>query len=194
MADTKKKESKTTEKKAAPVTKKAAPVKKAEPAKKATPVTAAPAKKPVAKAEPAKKATDEITEAAISGKGMFEVKRANDGRYMFNIRAGNTQVIASSQMYTAMASCRNGIKSVGVNAPIAPIEDQTLSTVNKEKCPKVQIYFDKAGKYRFNLLAANGDNILSCTQGYTQKSSCKNGINSVIKNANATIVLPGDDD
>ncbi|MBQ9098195.1 MAG: DUF1508 domain-containing protein [Clostridia bacterium] len=124
---------------------------------------------------------------------MFAIKRANDGRYMFNVHAGNTQVIASSQMYTTMASCRNGIKSVGVNAPIAPIEDQTLTTVNKEKCPKFQIYFDKAGKYRFNLLAANGDNILSCTQGYTQKSSCKNGINSVINNANAVIVLPEED-
>ena len=125
---------------------------------------------------------------------MFEIKRAGDGRYMFNVRAGNTQVIASSQMYTSMASCRNGIKSVGVNAPIAPIEDQTLATVNKEKCPKFQIYFDKAGKYRFNLLAANGDNILSCTQGYTQKASCKGGINSVIANADATVVLLENDD
>ncbi|MBQ8357535.1 MAG: DUF1508 domain-containing protein [Clostridia bacterium] len=125
---------------------------------------------------------------------MFEVKRASDGRYMFNVRAGNTQIIASSQMYTAMASCRNGIKSVGVNAPIAPIEDQTLATVNKEKCPKFQIYFDKGGKYRFNLLAANGDNILSCTQGYTRKSSCQNGIKSVINNANAAVVLLGEDD
>ena len=32
---------------------------------------------------------------------------------------------------------------------------------------------------RFNLLEANGQNILACTQGYTQKNSCKNGIRSV---------------
>ena len=82
---------------------------------------------------------------------------------------------------------------MGTNAPIAAIEDQTLSVINEEACPKFQIYFDKAGQYRFNLLAANGQNILACTQGYTQKSSCKNGIKSVINNAHATIVLPEQD-
>ena len=153
MAETKKKDTKAAAKaepakKAAPA-KKAVAAKKEEPVKKAAPTKKAePPKKPVAakKEEPAKKAApakkaepvkkaEEITEAAVGGKGMFAIKRANDGRYMFNVHAGNTQVIASSQMYTTMASCRNGIKSVGVNAPIAPIEDQTLTTVNKEKCP-----------------------------------------------------------
>ena len=137
---------------------------------------------------------EEITEEAAASRGKFEVKRTSDRRYMFNVRAGNTQVIASSQIYSSMSACRNGIESVGKNAPIAPIEDQTLSSVNEEKCPKFQIYFDKAGKYRFNLLAANGQNILACTQGYTQKSSCKNGIQSVINNASAAIVLPSNED
>ncbi|MBE6605323.1 MAG: DUF1508 domain-containing protein [Ruminococcaceae bacterium] len=104
---------------------------------------------------------------------------------MFNVRAGNTQIIASSQIYSSMAACKNGIASVGANAPVAAIEDQTLQTINEEKCPKFQIYFDKAGQYRFNLIASNGQNILSCTQGYRQKGSCKNGINSVMVNANA---------
>ena len=171
-----------------PVAAKAAPAAKTAPAKKA---------EPVKKAAPAKKATpvlDEIAEDAVITKGKFEIKRTSDRRYMFNVRAGNTQIIASSQPYSSMTACRNGIDSVGTNAPIAPIEDQTLSSVNEEKCPKFQIYFDKSGKYRFNLLAANGQNILACTQGYTQKSSCKNGINSVINNAHSAIVLPSDDE
>ena len=134
-------------------------------------------------AEVAEAPAEEIGEEVAKSNGRFEIKRASDGRYMFNVRAGNTQVIASSQMYSSMASCKNGIASVGVNAPLAAIEDQTLQTVNIEKCPKFQIYFDKAGQYRFNLLAKNGNNILSCTQGYRQKASCKNGIKSVIANA-----------
>ena len=158
--------------------------------KKAPAAEKAPVKKaPAPKEAPA----SENAEVTLAGKGLFAIKRAGDGRYMFNVHAGNTQVIASSQMYSSMSACRNGINSVGVNAPIAAIEDQTLSSVNEEKCPKFQIYFDKAGKYRFNLLAANGQNILACTQGYTQKSSCKNGIKSVINNAHATIVLPEED-
>ena len=155
---------------------------------------------PKAAAKPAPKKAAEVKEAPAAQadptttKGKFEIKRTNDNRYMFNVRAANTQVIASSQIYSSMTACRNGINSVGVNAPIAALEDQTLSSINEEKCPKFQIYLDKGGKYRFNLLAANGQNILACTQGYTQKSSCKNGINSVINNAHSAIVLPSDDE
>ena len=146
-------------------------------AKKATPKST-PAKKPAAEEKA------ELAPTKVAGaNGKFEIKRTSDGRYMFNVRAGNTQVIASSQIYSSMAACKNGIASVGANAPIAAIEDQTLQTINEEKCPKFQIYFDKAGQYRFNLIATNGNNILSCTQGYTQKSSCKNGVKSVIANA-----------
>ena len=47
---------------------------------------------------------------------------------------------------------------------------------------KFEIYKDKAGEYRFRLKASNGQNILA-SEGYTSKSSCKNGIESVMKNA-----------
>ena len=175
--------------------------KEAEAARKAAEAAAEQAAKEQAAAEQAakeqEKATEEpaaeveeapaeeIGEEVAKSNGRFEIKRASDGRYMFNVRAGNTQVIASSQMYSSMTSCKNGIASVGANAPVAAIEDQTLQTINEEKCPKFQIYFDKAGQYRFNLIAKNGNNILSCTQGYRQKASCKNGIKSVIANAGA---------
>ena len=172
------------------VTKEAEPKKDAEPAKK-SPAKKAPAKKPEPVAEaPAEETTnDEIGEDAARTGGKFEIKRANDGSYVFNVRAGNTQIIAKSQTYSSMTACKNGIESVGKNAPVANIEDQTLKTINVEKLPKFQIYLDKAGKYRFNLLATNGNNILSCTQGYNHKSSCKNGIKSVINNATAEVEI-----
>lgn len=161
---------------------KKAPADQAEPA----PVKKAAAKKAPDKVEePASAPAEEIGEEVVKSNGKFEIKRTSDGRYMFNVRAGNTQIIANSQIYSSMAACKNGIASIGANAPIAAIEDQTLQTINEEKCPKFQIYFDKAGQYRFNLIATNGNNILSCTQGYRQKSSCKNGIKSVINNASA---------
>ena len=134
------------------------------------------------------------TPSVIDAKAAFEIKRTTDGRYMFNVRAANTQIIASSQIYSSMAACRNGIDSVGANAPIAAIEDHTDGEENEEKCPKFQIYLDKSGKFRFKLLAANGQNILACTQGYVRKSSCKNGITSVIANAHAKIILPREED
>lgn len=45
-----------------------------------------------------------------------------------------------------------------------------------------EIYQDKAGEYRFRLKARNGQNILS-SEGYKQKASCENGIESVRKNS-----------
>jgi len=47
---------------------------------------------------------------------------------------------------------------------------------------KFEVYKDKAGEFRFRLKAANGQNILS-SEGYSGKSSCMNGIESVKKNS-----------
>lgn len=47
---------------------------------------------------------------------------------------------------------------------------------------KFQIYNDKAGEFRFRLKAGNGQNILA-SEGYSAKSGCINGIESVKTNA-----------
>jgi len=48
--------------------------------------------------------------------------------------------------------------------------------------PKFEWYKDKAGKFRFRLLAANGEKI-AVSEGYSSKEACVNGIESVKKNA-----------
>ena len=48
--------------------------------------------------------------------------------------------------------------------------------------PVFEWYTDKAGQYRFNLKAANGE-IIARSEGYSSKAGCVNGINSVKKNA-----------
>lgn len=171
---------------------KKAPAKKGAPAKAEEPAEA-PKKAPAKKAAPAKAEEPAEASAPLTG-ARFEIKRTSDGKYVFNVRAANTQIIARSQVYSSMAACRNGIASVGANAAVAAIEDQTLQTINEERCPKFQIYYDKAGQFRFNLIATNGQNILSCTQGYTQKASCKNGIRSVITNASAPVEVVRDEE
>lgn len=47
---------------------------------------------------------------------------------------------------------------------------------------KFELYTDKAGEYRFRLKAGNGETIL-VSEGYKQKASAENGIESVRKNA-----------
>ncbi|PKL35832.1 MAG: DUF1508 domain-containing protein [Spirochaetae bacterium HGW-Spirochaetae-1] len=47
---------------------------------------------------------------------------------------------------------------------------------------KFEIYQDKKGEYRFRLKAGNGE-IIATGEGYKQKASCINGIESVKRNA-----------
>ena len=109
------------------------------------------------------------------------IKKVNTG-IMFNLKADNGQVIATSEVYTTAASCKNGIESVRKNAPIAALEDQTVEGFAAEKCPKFELYVDKAGEFRFRLKATNGE-IIAASEGYKAKESCENGIQSVRENA-----------
>ncbi len=54
--------------------------------------------------------------------------------------------------------------------------------------PIFECYTDKAGQYRFNLKAANGE-IIARSEGYTSKAGCVNGINSVKKNASIAEIV-----
>lgn len=47
---------------------------------------------------------------------------------------------------------------------------------------KFELWVDKAGEYRFNLKAANGQ-VIATSQGYSSKASAINGIDSVKTNA-----------
>ena len=113
--------------------------------------------------------------------GKFAIKKTNTG-VKFNLKAGNGQVIATSEVYTTDAACKNGIESVKTNAPIAAVEDQTVEGFATEKNPKFEIYTDKAGEFRFRLKAKNGQ-IIAVSEGYTTLANCMNGVESVKKNA-----------
>lgn len=58
----------------------------------------------------------------------FERKTSTNGKYYFNLKATNGQVIGTSEMYESTAGRDNGIESVKNNAPNAEVEDLTLAT------------------------------------------------------------------
>ena len=112
--------------------------------------------------------------------GRFEIKKAKDGRFVFNLYAPNHLIVATSQVYSSSSAAVNGIQSIIANAEKAPIEDNTLKNPTKQGFPKWEMYIDKGGEYRFRLYATNGNCVVH-SQGYKQKSSCKNGIESIIR-------------
>ncbi|MBQ2916318.1 MAG: YegP family protein [Clostridia bacterium] len=113
--------------------------------------------------------------------GKFVIKKTATG-VKFDLLATNGQVIASSEVYTSDAACKNGIESVIKNSAVAKIEDQTVEGFETVTNPKFEMYTDKAGEFRFRLKARNGE-VIAVSEGYKAKASCENGIESVIKNA-----------
>ena len=82
--------------------------------------------------------------------GKFVIKKTNTG-IKFDLKAGNGEVIATSEVYTTEEACKNGIASVQKNAPAAAVENQTVEGYKEEKHPKFEVYKDKAGEFRFRL-------------------------------------------
>lgn len=113
--------------------------------------------------------------------GKFAIKTVKTG-VKFNLKAGNGEIIATSEVYSSMSACKNGIESVRKNAAVAKLEDQTVEGFETVTNPKFEVYTDKAGEFRFRLKARNGE-IIAVSEGYKAKASCLNGIESVRKNA-----------
>ena len=113
--------------------------------------------------------------------GKFVIRKTNTG-VKFDLKAGNGEVIATSEVYASEASCLKGVESVKKNAPVAAVENQTVEGYAVEKHPKFEVYADKAGEFRFRLKATNGQ-VIAVSEGYKAMASCMNGIESVKKNA-----------
>lgn len=52
----------------------------------------------------------------------YDRKEATDGRSYFNLKAGNHQIIGTSQMYKTPASRDSGIESVKTNGPSSTVK------------------------------------------------------------------------
>ena len=114
--------------------------------------------------------------------GKFVAKQTKNGGFVFNLKAGNGEIIAVSETYSSESACLSGIESVRKNAVEAKLEDQTVENFEKVSNPKFEVYKDKAGEFRFRLKAKNGE-IIATGESYKAKASCLNGIDSIRRNA-----------
>jgi uncharacterized protein YegP (UPF0339 family) len=105
--------------------------------------------------------------------GKFEIKSGKTGKFRFNLKATNDQIILTSEAYDSRKGAEGGIASVKKNAANdGRFERKTA----------------KDGSAYFVLKAANGEPI-GKSEMYKTKASMENGIASVGKNApDATVV------
>ena len=103
----------------------------------------------------------------------FEINLAKNGQPYFNLKAGNGEVILSSEQYATKAAAQGGIDSVKAN-----VADDT----------KFERKAAKDGSPFFVLKAANGQTI-GKSEMYSAATAMENGIASVKKNAPAATVV-----
>ena len=106
-------------------------------------------------------------------KATFEIKKAADDKYMFNLKSGNDQVILTSQTYESKESAKQGIASVKENAGLDERYEEKTGT---------------DGHPYFLLIAANKQ-VIGRSQMYSSRDAMRKGIASVKRNArNAEVV------
>ncbi|MDO8778376.1 MAG: YegP family protein [Burkholderiaceae bacterium] len=109
--------------------------------------------------------------------GYFELKTVAGAQFMFNLKAGNHEVILTSERYASKADAENGIASVKANAAL---DERYQRKMAKDNSPY------------FVLVAANGQTI-GKSEMYSSSKAMEGGIASVKANAPgaATKVLEG---
>ena len=97
----------------------------------------------------------------------FDLKKTANDKFMFNLKAGNGEIILTSEMYESKSAAENGIDSVKENAPN---DDRYERKTSKSDQP----YF---------VLKAANHQVIGQSEMYSSTSAMENGIESVKKNA-----------
>src|SRR6516225_6430411 len=100
-------------------------------------------------------------------KATFEIKKAADDKYMFNLKSGNDQVVLTGQTYESKESAKQGIASVKENAGLD------------------ERYEEKTGTdgHPYVVLHAANKQVIGRSQMYSSREAMRKGITSVKKNA-----------
>lgn len=99
--------------------------------------------------------------------GSYVLEKNDGGKYYFNLKAGNHEVILTSQMYADKGGAQNGIESCRTNGVLDERFERKTA---------------KDGSPFFSLTAGNGQ-IIGKSEMYSSESARDNGIESVKKNA-----------
>ncbi|UWX91884.1 YegP family protein [Enterobacter mori] len=104
--------------------------------------------------------------------GWFELSKSSDGQFRFVLKAGNGEIILTSELYTSKSAAENGIASVRTNSPLDERFDKKTAS---------------NGKFHFNLKAGNHQ-VIGSSQLYATEQSRDKGIASVKTNGSSQTV------
>jgi len=102
----------------------------------------------------------------------YELKPTKNGEFIFNLLAGNNEIILTSQMYKEKSSAHGGIESVQKNSQIDEMFERKTA---------------HNGQFYFDLHAANKQ-VIGKSETYTTKAAMEKGIASVKHNGPVTVI------
>ena len=102
--------------------------------------------------------------------GCYEVKKAKNSKFYFNLLATNGQVVLSSEMYNTKSAAKKGVAAVQKNSSEAKRYDRLSSANNKP-------YF---------VLKAGNHQVIGKSEIYETTASMEKGIQSAMKNGGTT--------
>lgn len=104
--------------------------------------------------------------------GYYQLKQGASGKFSFALKAGNHEVILSSQSYDSKSGAEGGIESVRKHGPDAKNFEKKSSSAS-------QPYF---------VLKASNGQIIGTSEMYSSDAGRDNGIASVQANSPSTTV------
>jgi uncharacterized protein YegP (UPF0339 family) len=105
--------------------------------------------------------------------GKFVVVRSANGEHYFNLKADNSQIILTGQMYSSKAACYNDIESVRNNC----FDDNRYERKQS------------AGNKHYFVLKTSKGQIIGNSEMYPSKEGMESGIEFVKKNGSNTSVV-----
>lgn len=94
----------------------------------------------------------------------YQIFQGKDGQYYFRLRAGNGQIVLSSEGYASKSGAEAGIQSVKMNG----IWDTRFTRQQS-----------KDGQHFFTLRAVNNE-VIGRGERYKSKSSMENGVKAIM--------------
>jgi uncharacterized protein YegP (UPF0339 family) len=104
--------------------------------------------------------------------GTFELKLSKRGQYMFSLKAGNHEIILTSEEYGTKSAAEHGIESVRTNSVIDGRYERKMASNDQPF---------------FVLKAANGEPI-GRSELYSSERAMEHGIDSVKRHAPEAVI------
>lgn len=109
--------------------------------------------------------------------GKFEIRKSENGKFHFHLKAANGEKILSGETYESKAGAQNGAESVKRNAANDSSFERKTSA---------------GGESYFVLKAANGE-IVGTSETYSSAAALESGIASVKNNAQSAEIVDSTD-